>query len=372
MDYILNILLRKEKFDSAVQDVVAKMNHGFSNLGNRLGGYLSIAGISLYVRSQIRLASSINDSAAKARVGTELFQAFKYAAEQNGSSVEDVSSALRALAINQTEAANKTGEHRLAFNRLGISINDLKSKRVDELFLMISQNIMNGTGSTQSFSDMLKVLGRNAESLFPAFREGFADAIQEAKDLKIIIADDIIQTLDEANDSFDRTIAQLNSDLIPALSTMLKILADSVWYWKTFAGAIGTFVENYPKNAEKTSLGPKGAMAQSMSTHGAVNDVQQAMEDYLAQQYEEKFKRDTEIENRRKKRREAVESILPGEFSPEPIKSDWKRPTADTLSKIGLFVGTLPSQRIAQQQLAQMKEMYWTMRDIKQMIDKKL
>ena len=374
MDYILNLILRKDKFDAAFQDVRTKLNQGVKGVfSNTIGNYLSAAGIAIYIRNVMKLASSINDGAAKARISTESFQAFKYAAEQNGATIDDVSSALLILSKTQTEAASKSGELLQVFNRLGISIGDLKSKTTEEIFLQMVKNIEDGNGGVQQFSDSMKVLGRSASTLFPAFRDGFSDAVQEAKTLGVIMNNDVIQTFDELGDSLDRTLSQLNAILIPALAEMLSILVDSLWYLKAFAGVMGIL------SADGPSLGQMGQNIGSANSMGRYQPQQidppgrfkRDVEEYLGKMYKDKYEEEAAIAERREKRRQAIESMGPGEFAPE-TKVDWKRPTADTLARIGLFVGTMPSQRIAQQQLNQMREIYWTVRDMKQMIDKKL
>src|SRR5207249_771627 len=92
---------------------------------------------------------------------------FGNAAEKNGTSLESVARALRFLEVNREKALSGSQAMINSFAALGLSIEDLKSKRIEDIWLKMGDSALNA-------ADYVKVAGKAALETRPLIA-GLAD-----------------------------------------------------------------------------------------------------------------------------------------------------------------------------------------------------
>lgn len=172
--------------------------------GSQLAGYFTIGAIGLAAKATIDYGSSVNDLSKELGLTTKTIQSLDYALKLNGTSLEENRQLFSKL-TDSIDKANK-GDAALisSFSRLGIKVDDLKSKNIDEIFLSIADAVKKGELTPRMFADLIDTMGSSASKVIPAMKEGVSDLANEFVRLGLVIDDPTIKRLDELGDRFDQ------------------------------------------------------------------------------------------------------------------------------------------------------------------------
>lgn len=251
-----------KKSEGSVKSFSKSVN---AEIKGSLAAAFGAAAIGAASKSVIDYAGSVNDMAARLSVSAEMAQALSYAIKQSGGSMEDLEKAMLRVAVNQQAALGGNAEMIASFERLGVSQDDLKSKRFDEVFLKISKAQETAADSGRQLTDMIAVMGKGAAKVLPAMRDGLAGAVEEAKNLGVVMSNDVISALDDMGDSMETAKSQIVSGFGPALvwvADKALMIADA---FRISAKAMGNFFG---------TLAGGGSVGQALdSTGGAAKEV---------------------------------------------------------------------------------------------------
>lgn len=190
---------------AAVNRSLQNIERTGARMGKAFAGAFAVRQIADMVRATVEWGGKINDAASKTGVAAESLQAFNYAAEQSGANLQDITQALKFLSKAMVEAsANPKGDIASTFERLGVATKDLATSKPEQLFRYLAAAFQLLPDNAQSTADALKLMGRGADNLLPAFRDGFGAAVEQAKTLGIVVQDDIIKRLDDMGDRMAR------------------------------------------------------------------------------------------------------------------------------------------------------------------------
>ncbi len=153
----------------------ATASNQFSSVGSDIRGKLTGALIGFVsaeaFKRLIDYGVEVKGLAAKLNTTTENAQAIRYAA---GSAIEEVVEAFKHLRVAQANA--DTTEMEKAWKTFGFTIEEIRSKRADEIFFQISEKVKQGSLSNMEYAAMLKLMGKNADELIPKLKELAAKA----------------------------------------------------------------------------------------------------------------------------------------------------------------------------------------------------
>jgi hypothetical protein len=151
------------------------------------------------VKKALEFGGQIQDASDKLGIPAEKMQAWKFEAEQSGSSLEEVSAAFVKLAVNADKALNESGPEAEgmadAFERLGLSMEKLEGMTLEQKMEALQEHIRGAKVDGALLADVVKTLGKNGAGLIPVFKSGKFDA---GKGLANSDAD--IAALDEMGD----------------------------------------------------------------------------------------------------------------------------------------------------------------------------
>ena len=128
-------------------------------------------------------------------IGTTQLQQLTNAAQQHGATMEDVTSAYNKLLINSQGAIEGNREMIDSFAALGVSVDDLKSKSLDEVMNQIADGTANATDKGAAYDSIVKVLGKSAGNLFDTLKLG-SEQIKAVGDASGVMSEFTIRSLD--------------------------------------------------------------------------------------------------------------------------------------------------------------------------------
>lgn len=222
--------LEKDVADSgSVTDMVGGK---LKTLGPAIVGALSVGAVTAAIKSYTDFTGQLTDLSAKTGMSTDALQRLQFAAEQNGGSLEQVTSAVTKLGANlaggNTSAVG-------AVNALGLSLADIRAMQPDQAFTTIADAIAKVPDPMDRSKLAMDLFGKSGAELLPMMTGNLSETAAEADRLGLVLSEDMVRAGDEFGDTLDKltlvgqsVIAQVLSPMVPALTAVAGWLADKV------------------------------------------------------------------------------------------------------------------------------------------------
>lgn len=201
--------------------------HAVGHIKGAIGAAISIGAIESLAHETLAYADKVGDLSQRLGVSTDAIQEWDYALRQNGSTIDNAATFFKKLAVNRQAALQGNDEQIKSFERLGVTIDNLKNKRLEDIGLQISK-VFEGADPQVFIADLVKVGGKGADELVAAFRNGFEEIVKSAKGIGVVIDDDTIEKLKEVDDAFKTIGATIRADFASPLATVSGWLEKSV------------------------------------------------------------------------------------------------------------------------------------------------
>ena len=249
LDFLIGIKADGRQLDAAANKSVGALGR-LSKAAAKLGRALTAAFIgqkAMQAFNRLReFSGRVSDLSSRMAISTDKVQEWNYAAEQTGTSIERVATSFRYLqdAIQQA-IDNPRGDIASDFERLGISLAQLRSEQPERIFERIADAFATLPESTAKTSATLGVLGRSADQLFVSFRQGFSQVTGEADKFSLVIDEGVIQNLDAVNDQLVLAGAQVRAFFAEAISgaggllTAMQTVNTSIAVFRTLSRVKG-------------------------------------------------------------------------------------------------------------------------------------
>lgn len=181
------------------------------NMKTGLAAVAGVAGLGLLVRNSLVSIDKIGKLSRQIFISTEQLSAFRLAANLGGTSLEAFAKGVRTMAVGINDWLVKgTGIAQDAFIQLGITQDQLRETNGDlmlqfELVADALRNMKDGTDKTAAAYKLFG--GRNIELLTAIERgkDGIAEIAEEAKRFGLVLTNDMVRAVEDANDSITRT-----------------------------------------------------------------------------------------------------------------------------------------------------------------------
>jgi hypothetical protein len=327
-----------EQAKSKAAGLKASLNSTLNgNIANQFAGIFSAGAIAGFSKETINFASHINDLHDRVDVSREGLQKWGFALKQNGSDIDSGVKFFEKLgqAREKVFKGGEAGDEMLKnFKEFGVTMDDLKNKRLEDIGLQIGNAVK--AGDVQKLGAALReVGGKAATELVPAFKNG----LQEAFDQAPVIGEQTIAELDDIGDAVDKLTAQFRTLLAPAIVYVTDLL-----------GKMLDFI--------KIDIGGKAAFLGTLFGGGSIKDAFAAQEQVKNDIIDARIKNDAEKTKKRDRKAtpytdEEVEAKKKAEK--EKAAKEIAPIAVDSLAKIGAFLGNAgyadPMLTVAQQQL---------------------
>jgi hypothetical protein len=217
------------------------MGSAAKGFGGALAAGLSVGLLAGLAKKALDFAGSIGEVAQSLGVTTKELQVFRYAVAQNGGTVEQADQALGKFAISISKAQSGSKQAAAAFQAVGVSLGDLRTKSKTEILGQIADQMKATGGASANAAAGVAIFGKGFLKIAPTLDQGSAGLSQlsaAAEKLGIVLSDRQIQQADETADKLDavRTVlaAQIagvvsdNAASIVSLANALASLTSSV------------------------------------------------------------------------------------------------------------------------------------------------
>lgn len=208
---------------------------------------VAVAGIAAFGAAAASIASGLSNLSAKAealsntasRLGAsfDFVQVLDEAAKRTGLSIDEIASALQKFEVNIAKAREGSNDASKAFQRLGISQEELRNTDPTELAQRTADALAEIQDPAERAALATEVLGKKGLELLPAFAS-LADSQAALERFSATISDVDVERLAGVDDSFDdiRTALQgLSQNLLVPFAGLADGVASAI------ADAIGGF-----------------------------------------------------------------------------------------------------------------------------------
>lgn len=233
--------LTPEAFSAARRDLagVSAESDKASLAATRLGsafklmaGAFSIGAITSAISSYADLTGELTDLSAKTGIGVEALQRLKYAAEQNGGSLDQVTGAISKLGANLA-GGNKSAVG--ALDALGLSFANIRGMAPDQAFTTIADSVAKVQDPMAQAKLAMDLFGKSGADLLPMMKGNLSETADAASRLGIVLSAEAVAAGDEFGDTMGTLgqvgkalIAQVLEPIIPVLSTVAQWLGEKL------------------------------------------------------------------------------------------------------------------------------------------------
>lgn len=201
----------------------------------------------------MRAGDQIAKTSRQLGIDAEAYQEFAYAVGLGGASEKDFETALRQL--NKQMEAAQSGNKRAtdAFRALGVSMDEVRSMNVEEMFVRLSDALSQVDDTAAKTRTTMALFGESGIKVATAIAGGSAELERlrkEARDAGYVLAGDSLKKAEEANDNFTRAQLQLRGvarqlgvEVMPVVNDMLvefiQLIRDNREDLATFVQILG-------------------------------------------------------------------------------------------------------------------------------------
>lgn len=198
---------------------------GFKGLG-ALVPVAAIAGVTALAKGAIDTADNLNDLSIRTGVAVESLSRFGAAAEDSGSTIDEVGKAMGRLQRGLVDPASKVSE---ALRSIGVSATDTQGKirGVDLIMLDVADKMSKIEDPAKKSALAVDLFGKSGANLIPMLDQGSAALSQYAATIDTEMA----QAADQFNDSLNniaRSIAGPFNEAVTALLPLITSIAEGL------------------------------------------------------------------------------------------------------------------------------------------------
>lgn len=224
------------------------------SVGAGIAAAFTIGAITKFAAEVINLGSKLSDMAFATGLSAEEFQALSVAARNAGASEDQLTNSLSRLKTAQGRVIEGDKTMIEAFEKLGISQQDVINLDIPELFEAMAKGLTKSNNGALEFSAVSELIGqRNAPKLLEALNEvaneGLAGMTKKAKEGGQVMDDELIEKMDKAADAMQA----LKRGVQVAFASIIAKVYDGARAFAAFWKAVKD--EGFAAAMEKASAG---------------------------------------------------------------------------------------------------------------------
>lgn len=252
-----------KKIADATANAEKETTSFMSSLGSMaatLGVAFSVGSIVNFAKSVVDTGSKIEETSVRLGISTDAVQGFKFAAEQSGSSLDAVTTAITKMQKNIEEGSKATVTD---LKKLGLSFKDVADATPEEAFLKITDAIQKIPDPMTQTEVALRLFGKGAGEILPAIKTGFREAADSADKMSA----QTVKDLKDAEDAWRRlgnTVTVITGGFISKTGQAFSGMAAGI---KSAFSSPATFAA-FADNVIKYGIGPATAMSAAFGQMG--------------------------------------------------------------------------------------------------------
>lgn len=304
----------------------------------KLAGHLSkismlAAGTAIlkWAHQSVKAAQDVTDLADRTGIARDKLQAMQYAAEATGTSFNTLISAFESLGKAQGSIVAGLGRAEgfaEAFEALGISVEEVKSKSPEKLFAQLLSRMKEGTISASDLAAGVKVLGGAFPEMLAPAKDGLAELVAAFKDSHMEINDSTAEQLDVMGVAWDKFWTDRKFELKKFVAETIRGFASmGLLAQASVADILAKFGVDGAAEFRDEALEKRALLNENATTNPEGERLQGELKRKQA--------------NRKRGELDATSGVI--NMTPEKVSasagSGGSAPSGDELSRIGLFRG---------------------------------
>ena len=222
---------------------------------------LSIFGIS----QRIETLAGVVDKANQTGLSAEFIQQLGFAADQSGVSVDGLLGGLAKMTIELGKTQLNSEETSNNLKQIGLEASSLADMKPEDQFLAIADAIAKLPTAAEKAAATVAIFGRSTSDMIPLLGEGekgIRSLMEEAKNLKIGISTEDLQSIAKADDA----MARMKSSLSSVVSNIAVSLAP---VFEQVSNSLTAILPQISEMAKSLS----GVLAEALKTVGDMVDA---------------------------------------------------------------------------------------------------
>lgn len=213
-------------------------------LGTALAAAFSVTAIIGAVKSFTDLTGSLTDLSAKTGISTRELQKLKYAAEQNGGSIDLVTKGITAMGKSLIEGDKSAVG---AMKRLGLSLDEVRQMEPGQAFALIADHIAKIPSPMERSTLAMQIFGKSGAELLPMMTGNFTALGEEAEKTGLILDEDVVAAGDEFGDTLGKLFTLGMALIGKVLGPFLPLLSKLAEWLVVVANAVGVVLTDAMK-----------------------------------------------------------------------------------------------------------------------------
>ncbi|HAF43437.1 MAG TPA: hypothetical protein DCK83_00445 [Gallionellaceae bacterium] len=199
-------------------DGVSGKFSGFAGIAGALGGVLSISAFASIIKGSIDAADELSKLSQKTGTAVEDLAGLKFAADQNGTSLEAVANASKKLSTSMADKPE-------LFAQFGINAKDSTGALIQmaDVFAAMPDGV-------EKTALAVKLMGKSGEEMIPFLNQGseeLARMVEQGKELNPVTTENALAAA-QFNDNLDLLMARGITPFIKLANDLLPMLNDTV------------------------------------------------------------------------------------------------------------------------------------------------
>ncbi len=238
-----SILIDNEKANASIgkteekaQGLASKLGNGIKTAakwGAAIGAGAAAAGGAMFAAANktAAYADEIDKLSERTGINIEELQRWKYAAGQSGADIGKLEVGIKKLSESMVLAGEGSKKNVEGFNKLNISLDDLKNKSQEDIFAEVMKSLADMPEGAERNALGNQLLGKSYTELLPLLNAGsggMEDLMKRADELGIVMSEDMVKanvtygdTLDDAKQVLGAFGMQITNGFLPILQQIL-------------------------------------------------------------------------------------------------------------------------------------------------------
>ena len=223
-----------------------------------------------------RFGDQMSKMSQRLDISAQKLTELSYIASQSGTSIETFENGVRLLQRNLNSADEEAKSATAAFEKLGVSLIEIRQQSPDEQFKTVAEAIASLSSPTERTAATMKIFGRSGTELLPFLqlgRTGMDKLAEKARNLGIVMENgdyDAAVNLTDAMDTLTRSVGAVRNALVSGLTPELTSASETI---AQTAGDVVKFIREH-EVLVKTIMKLTVAIAAITAVYGAYKILQ--------------------------------------------------------------------------------------------------
>lgn len=222
------------------------------------GGLVVLTGALARARSALTQFDRIGKDATASGLDPETFQEYSFAADLAGLSQNEFAKGARTLFKNANDAALGTGLMKTSLEKLNPELlqNIINAQSQEERFRLLADAVKNAENGIEQAAIAQAAFGSKGTAFLNFLRagaNGLDEVSRKARDMGIIISNDVIRNSEEMNDRLTTATTIINANLSKAFVDLAPVIISVAETVAGLAGEIANLVEGFKEVENRSS-----------------------------------------------------------------------------------------------------------------------